>query len=413
MDTIPTPLLLDRLYIIKYPITYTPSSRNIDHAVDVDDDDDVQYKYIDAHFRTKYIGAKVRVLTSPVNDHVGKEGTIINIVSMGDDWYITNNPHIDMALRASKFDIIKYANLPVICIDDDDDDDNNYAEVMTDMGKEKGMMKLSNNNDKQHQQQQQTQEEEMKTTIATAIAKAVVRNVMDKKRTLLSQSADGCGGSSFPVIPATPTSTTIVAATATTTITTVVDLNHLASSLSLDPPLSSTIDDYTIQQYHQSSVKDDNEEEGITVPLPAALDDTVASPVNVEGEEEDVSDNINIDLKETSAATNSLVMNEMAVAATATNLTLKKRRRKEVYSVKLPTFESIELASRFAAFDSFLFLVNDQQQQVTDSCSTTSLTSAALRQQRKTTGPFALRIIVIIVIIVANVAIIDRLSCEQ
>ena len=106
-------------------------------------------------------------------------------------------------------------------------------------------------------------------------------------------------------------------------------------------------------------------------------------------------------------------MNEMAVAATATNLTLKKRRRKEVYSVKLPTFESIELASRFAAFDSFLFLVNDQQQQVTDSCSTTSLTSAALRQQRKTTGPFALRIIVIIVIIVANVAIIDRLSREQ
>ena len=46
LDTIPTPLLLDQLYIIKYPITYTPSSRNIDHAVDVDDDDDddVQYK---------------------------------------------------------------------------------------------------------------------------------------------------------------------------------------------------------------------------------------------------------------------------------------------------------------------------------------------------------------------------------
>jgi hypothetical protein len=411
LDTIPTPLLLDQLYIIKYPITYTPSSRNIDHAVDVDDDDDddVQYKYIDAHFRTKYIGAKVRVLTSPVNDHVGKEGTIINIVSMGDDWYITNNPHIDMALRASKFDIIKYANLPVICIDDDDDDDNNYAEVMTDMGKEKGMMKLSNNNDKQHQQQQQTQEEEMKTTIATAIAKAVVRNVKDKKRTLLSQSADGGGGSSFPVIPATPTSTTIVAATATTTITTVVDLNHLASSLSLDPPLSSMIDDYPIQQHHQSLVKDDNEEKGQAVLLPVTLDDTVASPVNVE-EEEDIGDNTNSYLKETSAATKSIVMNEMAVAATATNLTLKKRRRKEVYSVKLPTFESIELASRFAAFDSFLFLVNDQQQQVTDSCSTTSLTSAALRQQRKTTGPFALRIIVIIV---ANVAIIDRLSCEQ
>ena len=84
-----------------------------------------------------------------------------------------------------------------------------------------------------------------------------------------------------------------------------MDLNHLASSLSLDPPLSSTIDDYTIQQYHQSSVKDDNEEEGITVPLPATLDDTVASPVDVEEEEEeeDVSDNTNIDLKETSAAT--------------------------------------------------------------------------------------------------------------
>jgi hypothetical protein len=38
--------------------------------------------------------------------------------------------------------------------------------------------------------------------------------------------------------------------------------------------------------------------------------------------------------------------------------------------------------------------------------------AAALRQQRKTTGPFALRIIVIIVDF-ANVAIIDRLSCEQ
>jgi hypothetical protein len=235
-------------------------------------------------------------------------------------------------------------------------------------------MKLSNNNDKQHQQQQQTQEEEMKTTIATAIAKAVVRDVMDKKRTLLSQSADGGGRSSFPVIPATPTSTTIVAATATTTITTIVDLNDLASSLSLDPSLSSTIDDYPIQQHHQSSVKDNNEEEGITVPLPDTLDDTVASPVDVEEEEEDVSDNINIDLKETSAATKSIVMNEMAVTATTTNSTPKKRRRKEVYSVKLPTFESIELASRLSAFDSFLFLVNDQQQQVTDSCSTTSLT---------------------------------------
>ena len=53
---------------------------------------------------------------------------------MVDDWYITNNPNIDMALRASKFNIIKYVDLPVICIDDDnDDDDDDDAVVMTDM----------------------------------------------------------------------------------------------------------------------------------------------------------------------------------------------------------------------------------------------------------------------------------------
>ena len=278
LDTIPTPLLLVQLQIIEYPTTYTPSS-SIDH-----DHDDEQYQYIDTHFETKYIGAKVRVLTSTINDHVGKEGTVINIVSMGDDWYITNNPLIDMALHASKFHIIKYADLPVICIDDDNDDTG----VMTDMvGKEKGMMEFSNNNDKQHQQQQQTQEEELKTAVAADIAKAVVRNVMDKEKTFLSHSAGG-GGSSLPVIPPTRI------APATITEATIVDLtNQLSSS---DPPVS-----------------------------------------------------------------------PQKVAMT------RKKRRKEIYSVKLPTFESIELASRLSAFDSFLFLVNDQQQQVTDS-STTSMT---------------------------------------
>jgi hypothetical protein len=83
---------------------------------------------------------------------------------------------------------------------------------------------------------------------------------------------------------------------------------------------------------------------GTAVSLPVKLDDTVASPVHVETK-----------------------------AGTARTTMTRKKRRKEIYSVKLPTFESIELASRLSAFDSFLFLVNDQQQQVTDS-STTSMT---------------------------------------
>jgi hypothetical protein len=70
-------------------------------------------------------------------------------------------------------------------------------------------------------------------------------------------------------------------------------------------------------------------------------------------------------------------MNKKAVRTTTTTTTTttatRKKMRKEVYLVKLPTFESIELASRLSAFDSFLFLVNDQQQQqLNDSTRTSS-----------------------------------------
>ena len=242
---------------------------------------------------------------------------------------------------------------------------------MTDMvGKKKGMIELSSNDE--NLQQQQSQEEEMKTAVAAAIAKAVV----DREKAFLLPPPSACvggGDSSLLVIPATPTSTTIVATIATAAETTVVDSTD-QSSLVSNPPLSLTIDDYPIQQHHQPSAKDNNEEKGTAVSLPVTLDDTAASPVN----EEEVDRNINSNsyLKVTSVADESIEMNKKAVRTTTTTTTTtatRKKMRKEVYLVKLPTFESIELASRLSAFDSFLFLVNDQQQQqLNDSTRTSS-----------------------------------------
>lgn len=238
---------------------------------------------------------------------------------------------------------------------------------MTDMvGKKKGMIELSSNDE--NQQQQQSQEEKMKTAVVAAIAKAVV----DREKAFLLPPPSACvggGDSSLLVIPATPTSTTIVATIATAAESTVVDSTD-QSSLVSNPPLSLTIDDYPIQQHHQPSAKDNNEEKGTAVSLPVTLDDTAASPVN---EEEVDRNNTNSYLKETSVADESIEMNKKAVRTTTTTTT-RKKMRKEVNLVKLPTFESIELASRLSAFDSFLFLVNDQQQQqqINDSTRTSS-----------------------------------------
>jgi hypothetical protein len=110
VDTVPVPLVLEDVQVLQYADTYTSTAgKDNDHRNNDDDN----------HFQQKLVGAKVRCIS---NEYSGTLGTIIRVLNLG-HWYITDNPKIATALRASKFDVVKYADVPMICIDDDDSDD--------------------------------------------------------------------------------------------------------------------------------------------------------------------------------------------------------------------------------------------------------------------------------------------------
>ncbi|KAL3808791.1 hypothetical protein ACHAXA_011175 [Cyclostephanos tholiformis] len=116
VDTVPVPLVLEDVQVLQYADTYTSTSSKDDGHRDSDGDN---------HLQQKLMGAKVRCIS---NEYFGTLGTIIQVLNLG-NWYITDNPKIATALRASMFDVVKYADAPIICIDGNDGEEDEKFEI--------------------------------------------------------------------------------------------------------------------------------------------------------------------------------------------------------------------------------------------------------------------------------------------
>jgi hypothetical protein len=273
VDTVPIPLVLEDVQVLQYPKTYTVTASN---------DDDHLYNNDDNHFQQKFMGAEVRCIA---NEYSGTLGTIMRVLNLG-DWYITDNPKISTALRASKFDVLKYTDVPVICIDDDDDDDD-------------GTMK---------------DDEKMGCGGKNAAVVADDANVVGLNREKAADNDD------------------------------LVD----TAKVELQLPLETNNTTVPLHNDNNQNRAADGSEKRLLRPSADGND----------GEVTDYRDEDNVYKK-------SLVkedhLNERSGAQTGgddkTSVTAKTKRL-EVCSVKLPTIESIELAARLSAFDSFLFLAN-------------------------------------------------------
>ena len=303
VDTVPVPLSVEDLQVLQYPNTHTATASN--------DDDD--------HFQQKFLGAKVRCIA---NEYSGTLGTIIRVLNLG-DWYITNNPKISTALLANKFDVLKYADVPVICIDDDDDDNTMPNDVKMDC---RGKDDQEKNGDP-----------------------LICIDDDDDDDTMKMDEKIDCRGKDDQEKNAAVVSD---------------DANVVGLSREKATDNDGFVDTAMVEQQMPP------ETNNAAVPLPTDSDQNRASDdsekrslhLSVDGNDGEVTDDRDVDDVFSKSRIKVDHSNERSVAQTRGDHKMSvtsKTKRIEVCSVKLPTIESIELVARLSAFDSFLFLANN------------------------------------------------------
>jgi hypothetical protein len=311
VDTVPVPLGLENVQVLQYPNTYTATASN---------DDDHRYNHDENHFQQKFLGAKVRCIA---NEYSGTLGTIIRVLNLG-DWYITDNPKISTALLSNKFDVLKYVDVPVICIDDDDDDNVLNNDVKVDCrGKddqEKNSAVVANDPliciDDDDNDDKTKMNEKMDCRVKddqekNAAVRADDANVVGLCREKAADNDDFVD--TAMVEQQTPPET-----------------NNAAVPLPTDND--------------QNRVSDDSEK--------GALPDGNDGEVTDDRDGDDIFKKIRVKQNHSNERSGAQTRGDHKMSATA------KTKMIEVCSVKLPTIESIELAARLSAFDSFIFLAD-------------------------------------------------------
>lgn len=319
VDTVPVPLALEDVQVLQYANTYTATPNN---------DDDHRNNNDDAHFEQKYTGAKVRCIA---NEFSGTLGTIIRVLNLG-EWCITDNPKIATALRASNFDVLKYVdknmgNVPIICIDDDDDDDavkkdekmkcrdkedhETNAKLVADDANVVGLCQEKAASDDFVDTTMVEQQPPSEANDAAANEKSKDRLKAEREEAISQPQRHD---------------STQLRGVNESADNDVIDLAESENPASKKTRLAADAD--------QNRAADDSEKRS----LHPSADDNY-------GEVKDGRD----DAKEKSNAKTRADDKESATA---------KTKCMAVCSVKLPTIESIELAARLSAFDSFLFLAD-------------------------------------------------------
>lgn len=314
VDTVPVHLGLEDVQVLQYPNTYTATANN---------DDDQRYNNDENHFQQKFLGAKVRCIA---NEYSGTLGSIIRVLNLG-DWYITDNPKISTALLSDMFDVLKYVDVPVICIDDDDDDNTMKNDVkMVCRGKD---------------------DQEKNAAVLANDPFICIDDDDDDDTTKMDEKMD-CRGKDDQEKNAA-----VVADDAN-----VVGLSREKAADNDDFVDTAMVEQQTPPETNNAAVllPTDNDQN-------RASDDSEkgALHLSADGNDGEVADDRDGDDVFKMSRVKENHSNERSGAQTRGDHKMSataKTQRIEVCSVKLPTIESIELAARLSAFDSFLFLAN-------------------------------------------------------
>ena len=372
------------------------------------------------YIRNKYTGATVYVApnSSANREYWGVQGTVMRVRALG-IWYILDNPQVGMAFRPSSFDVLRYAheimgdkvdndnNADTIEIDGDEGDDACVKE-----GVRPGQQPTENNTDGISNKQLFVSLDSRTSSESPKEARHVkVRNedggihcASDTTETLYAKHA------TTATLPCADKNLNTAAEKGCMVDKEGVRIDSDSILITISPSImtcltdsvinvNATGDDENIAQVMDNSVMIENGEIR-TTQQPVLLNDinnsnndkaenTVESnqrsstdgPKEEGRDEEEKEQDLSraSDIMEDEPSSNNFVdltedtghpvttIGNRNVAAGSTSIESSTTRRAspetareetKVYSVKLPTMESIELAARLSAFDSFLFLAH-------------------------------------------------------
>ena len=398
LDTVPNPLAIHDVYVLRYPDSF--KSDGIDKYAPTSNDGDSEY------IQKKYTGATVYVAPNSSADcaYWGTQGTVLRVLDLG-RWYIINNPTVKMAFRASNFDVLTYSDedngdnhnnvgeITELCDDDNDNDDNDRLNVdaclpeagegeilpgqqPSALGEDKSSnkqrsfsfdRKTSNESPIEVEQGRIRSENEAYNSYEDTTSTSTCSNnqrMIDKERGINSQL--------IPLIttPSTKANDGCV-----------VHVDGKDNGSHSVPVEDSTVVINKTVSIQSGNNDRDNDQVETSVELDKRIskDDT---PEDKGNEEEMENPTHLVDMTEVVALfPPTIIDNEMLTAdssaiihedSTTKRTSLEMKREKtEIHSVGLPTAESIELAARLSAFDSFLFLAHGHQQTLDHDCDAT------------------------------------------
>ncbi len=113
LDTVPEPLRFEDVTVLEY----ANNARTIESNVSTPEQADFAQHY------QQYTGARVKVIQAMKSrEYAVVEGRVMRVVVLG-DWYITDNPDMQVAFTRDKFDIVKFHPASVKIIEDPIDED--------------------------------------------------------------------------------------------------------------------------------------------------------------------------------------------------------------------------------------------------------------------------------------------------
>lgn len=372
LDTVPTPLTIRDVRVLRYADDASGDGFDEDGITDSGagrrrggDDDDVPTS-INADsdsIQKKYIGAMVYVAqdSSANREYWGVSGTVMRVLALG-DWYIIDNQNVEMAFRASSLDVLKYADEcsvngdANVTVELNDDEDNYDGEVAAGVKEAVDMSEICPG------QQRMVRDEFsvplcMSRTIASP-TEAEQENERDEDLQTHHPSdniesecvEDTSSKTPFEIDDSTKRDENDdVMDVDGATVVEKVEICNMQQPVLL-PIDSNNVKVENSDESDKWRSNNDAKEDG-RVEEVNERDALLASKMI--GNE--TSDNTFPDVTEITGHPPTTFENATAEKDTIVD---ESPKNPEVYSVKLPTIESIELAARLSAFDSFLFLAH-------------------------------------------------------
>jgi len=374
LDSVPTPLAICDVRVMHYEDDASSDGFDEDGITDSGagrrrglDDEDVPTS-IDAdsdRIKKKYTGAMVYVApnSNANREYWGVSGTVLRVLALG-DWYILDNQNVEMAFRASSLDVLRYADEcsvngdADVMIERNDDDDNHDGEVAAGVKEAVDMneicpgqqptvirdeysvplcMMSTTNESSTEAEQENERDEDLRTHHPSDnIESECVEDTSSKTPIEIDDSTKRDENDDVMDVDGATVVEKVEICNMQQPVLLSIDSNNVKVENS----------DESDKWRSNNDAKEDGRVEEVN-----ERDALLASKMI--GNE--TSDNTFPDVTEITGHPPTTFENATAEKDTIVD---ESPKNPEVYSVKLPTIESIELAARLSAFDSFLFLAH-------------------------------------------------------